>query len=330
VPVLEKVRRQITLALSTTYLHNLIVVLDNLLNDEGEPNNADRPNMKDLWAQPRMKALASQIETFRDTVKFGDPLVVARPYGKGRVVACLTTAGTAARSDKEQGWNEWGGGNPASWTYPVFIKDLQRYLTSQSDDLNRTVSDDADLKLEFDAGKYQDEVQVKFLPQPDLEAKKDDGAAEQRPALETLSPARMTEKDKVLTFTFREARRPGVYFFEFKPTRWPEVAAETRAYAFNVDAAAESDLKRASREKLEPPGNSKDSRAGKRMVFGPGDDFSRFKNREPDASESPWLYLLFILILVVEQALAVHLSFHLKPSDSAAPAVRTAAAPAAA
>ena len=47
-----------------------------------------------------------------------------------------------------------------------------------------------------------------------------------------------------------------------------------------------------------------------------------FKNREPDASESPWLYLLFILILVIEQALAVHLSFHMKPGEqgTAAPA----------
>jgi hypothetical protein len=66
------------------------------------------------------------------------------------------------------------------------------------------------------------------------------------------------------------------------------------------------------------------------MLFSPGDPMDVFKNREPDASESPWLYLLFILILVVEQALAVHLSFHLKGGDMAAPSARPAVAPAAA
>ena len=35
----------------------------------------------------------------------------------------------------------------------------------------------------------------------------------------------------------------------------------------------------------------------------------------PDASESPWLYLFFLVILVVEQAMAVHLSFHLRGNE---------------
>ena len=47
--------------------------------------------------------------------------------------------------------------------------------------------------------------------------------------------------------------------------------------------------------------------------------------RQTDLSESPWFYLLFLVILVLEQAMAVHLSFPLKGSEAVAPpAARTA------
>ena len=47
----------------------------------------------------------------------------------------------------------------------------------------------------------------------------------------------------------------------------------------------------------------------------PGDDTSG-RRRDYDWSQSPLLYLLFLAILIAEQALAVHLSFHLKGSES--------------
>jgi hypothetical protein len=37
--------------------------------------------------------------------------------------------------------------------------------------------------------------------------------------------------------------------------------------------------------------------------------------RVNDFSESPWLFLIFLFVLVAEQALAVHLSFHMKAGD---------------
>ena len=58
-----------------------------------------------------------------------------------------------------------------------------------------------------------------------------------------------------------------------------------------------------------------DSRAGRIALHSPGDDYAAFQNKQPDASESPWLYLIILLVLIVEQALAVHLSFHLKGSE---------------
>jgi hypothetical protein len=104
---------------------------------------------------------------------------------------------------------------------------------------------------------------------------------------------------------------------------------ETRSYAFNIDAEAESNLKRAGRDRLERS-KPKDSRSGTVALRGVGDDFEVYRERQPDASESPWLYLMFLVILVAEQAMAVHLSFHLKGSEAApvAPArpAQTAAA----
>ncbi len=88
-----------------------------------------------------------------------------------------------------------------------------------------------------------------------------------------------------------------------------------RSYAFNIDSGKESDLRRAARDKLERS-RARDNRAGTILLRSPGDTYEAYKNKMPDASESPWLYLFFLVILVVEQALAVHLSFHLKGNEA--------------
>src|SRR5205085_11378306 len=126
VEVVQRYRRDITTALSTPYLFNLVRAFDVLVKDPGvkDPGGKEdpaRPSMPALWAEPAMRGLAEEIKEFREAVLFGDPLVVARRYGRGRTVAVLTTAGTSS------GWNDWGGGSPASWSYQVFMMDLARY-----------------------------------------------------------------------------------------------------------------------------------------------------------------------------------------------------------
>ena len=58
---------------------------------------------------------------------------------------------------------------------------------------------------------------------------------------------------------------------------------------------------------------------------GPADDDDGARNlqneRPWDFSESPWLFLIFLGILVAEQALAVHLSFHLRSEKGEAPII---------
>jgi hypothetical protein len=308
----ERYRKEITTALATPYLFNLVKVIDALRHDHGAENDPQRPDMETLWAHPKMKGLASQFDEFRTTIEFGDPFIVARQYGKGRVCAVLSSAGTATK------WNDWGSGI-SSFLYTPFIMDLQRYLISSGDDLNRTVGER--VKLDFDAARYQPKVKWKFQPQRDFDKDKVD----EMPKAQEFPEQPLPMKDTALTFEFTDSREPGVYVFEFFPNtkEGADEQTELRAFAFNLDAAKESDLRRAARDKLELS-RARDNRAGTILLRSPGDTFEAYKNKMPDASESPWLYLFFLLILIVEQALAVHLSFHLKgnealPGQTAAP-----------
>jgi hypothetical protein len=311
VPELERARRDVINALGTPYLGNLVAAVDRLLNDPGSDKEPVRPALRDLWAHGKLAAVRRQLEEFRDAVLYGDPLVVTRRVGRGKVVACLTAAGTASN------WNDWGGGSQASWTYPMFLMDLQRYLTSEGDDLNRIAGDS--VVRTFDAARYKPEVKATFQPQPDPDAKDERG---RRPGPVVLGTFPLSLKDNTLTFTFNNSRRPGVYGFEFTPIGpgGVEGAPEPAAYAFNVDAGRESNLKRAPKEKLERARAANDPKSGKVTLRSAGDSFERFRNRQPDASESPWLYLVLLLVLVAEQAMAVHLSFHLKGAEAAPPA----------
>jgi hypothetical protein len=248
------------------------------------------------------------------------------------VVAVLTCAGTNNRKgvggEDSVPWNNWGAGEKVvSQTYPVFLLDLQRFLISEGQAPNRVVGEKVEAQL--DATRYEPKYTWTFTPQPDLEVERP------RPAGEAQKPntGQMAKAGDVLNFALADVRQPGVYRLEF--TLVGEGPAETRkevrAYSFNVDAEAESDLSRADRDRLQFEIPKKDARTASLMLSVPGsENFDVFKERQPDASESPWLYLFFILILVVEQAMAVHLSFHLKGSEAAPAAPAARAAPAAA
>ena len=313
----ERYQAMIRDALGKQYLSNVVRVIDVLRHDHGAENDPKRPDMEVLWAHPKMKSLARQLDEFRTTIEFGDPLVVARSLGKGRVCAVLTSAGSATH------WNDWGSG-PSSWSYTPFLMDLQRWLISSGDDLNRTVGES--VKVELDAGRYLPKVKMKFQPQRDLEHQK----VEEMPKPVEFPEAPLPMKDNLLTLDFRDSRQPGVYTFELYPASKDNVpgATELRAFAFNLDATKESDLRRAARDKLERA-RSTGPRAGSILLRSPGDTFEAYKNKMPDASESPWLYLFFLVILIVEQALAVHLSFHLRGNEAAPGAITPARAAAA-
>ena len=111
-----------------------------------------------------------------------------------------------------------------------------------------------------------------------------------------------------LEFLFDAARKPGLYRFELtlrdiKGPAGAQPRTEQRAYIFNVDTL-ESDLRRAAKEDLERTGA---------LLRNPGTGWgTALADRQSDLSESAWFYLLFLVVLIIEQALAVHLSFHIR------------------
>jgi len=313
--LLRKHERAIKESLAADSQYRVGQALEALLNDPGDAAQ-NIPGMKEFWAQPSLRPLAREYEEFRKNILFGDPLAIARKLGKGKVAAILTPAGTRPTvPGATDGWNEWGAGSPVSWSYPVFIMDLQRFLSSEGSDRNKIVGDE--LKLSLDSTRYQPRVSGSYQL---MEVSSTPGASA------AANPVRIAEqplvqRDGLLDFTFNQTAKPGSWFFEFFPNAPPDAkdtpATEVEAYAFNVDAQAEGDLRRTSREKLEANRFASDPRAGKIALWSPGDNYDSLKNRSPDASESPWLYLLFLIILIAEQALAVHLSYHLRGSEKA-------------
>ena len=84
---------------------------------------------------------------------------------------------------------------------------------------------------------------------------------------------------------------------------------------FNVDTPTEGPLNRVSSDDLERDLIGKLPKDMVTLVTG-GSGSGDLASRRTDLSEAPWFFLLLLCILVAEQALAVHLSFHLKGSQN--------------
>ncbi|MGL4555523.1 MAG: hypothetical protein ACRC33_30510, partial [Gemmataceae bacterium] len=126
-PLMDEYKsRTVRNAIATGELFSLAEALDSLLNSQQQVNDKKeetRPSMAALWQQVDLKPLADEIREFRERVLFGDPLVVSKSVGKGRVLAMLTPAGTNLRrgvgEDAVQ-WNNWGAGDRiVSNLYPL-------------------------------------------------------------------------------------------------------------------------------------------------------------------------------------------------------------------
>jgi antitoxin (DNA-binding transcriptional repressor) of toxin-antitoxin stability system len=295
-------------------LYQLANALDALLNDQGDPKDPDRPNLVEFWGQPELRDLRAQFAKLLETVQLGDPLVIAAHHGKGRVVAFLTTAG--------QRWNNWAGGSPASGTYPVIMVEMQKYLTGVTGAANLTVG--TPLEIQLDATRFEPGMRRFYQPEtrpPDAAGAGAAGA--QAAGLVDLKEQLGRVSGNRVTFDFDEARQPGVYLFDFTQKNpdngaGAQTRTERRAYVFNVDTAAEGDLPRSNTDELErlPAGAA----AGSIRLLSPQTTWEDLVPRQSDMSETPWFFLLILVILVVEQALAVHLSFHLKGGEALPPA----------
>jgi hypothetical protein len=308
------------------HLFQLATDLDKLLRDPGDKNKPDQPNLVEFWSASDQKGLRRRLEQLRDRVQFGDPLMVGNRVGKGRVVVVLTAIGMAAGGGPDaEPWNDWPGG-PGAPTFVILMQALQKYLTSVGDEGTLTVG--GELRFNLDATRYEPRIRRFFqerLPEPPQ--KDDDQLAELelagRQGLRDLGeqPPDSSSTKETSVFKFTDGKRPGMYVFHL----YPRVEAgtrpkpETRAVVYNVDTEAESDLKRTERNALERSVVDRAALTGTVTLHGP-DNPPIEKEKKTDLSEMPWFYLVILGVLVVEQALAVHLSFHLKGGEAPLPA----------
>ncbi len=306
-PGLKRHAQAIRTALGDKPLADLGNALEEMLRDRGNEKDPQHPNLVELWDQRALQDLRGRLDTFRETVQYGDPLVLAKRHGRGRVVTFLTTLGSAPRPKDDNskfpwGWHNWAGGSWAMTTFPVIILDMQKYLAGGGGDNRLTLGQAADIQVE--SSRYAPRLRRFFRPEVPEENK---GAAEKGGGDEDRGEQIGAVSGGQVSFRFEEADKPGVYLFELSQLadeNDPNPRTETRAYVYNLDPE-EGDLRRAGQDELERASG--------------GAELHNQDTKTPDSfqwqsslSESPWFYVVFLIVLVLEQALAVHLSYHVK------------------
>ncbi len=318
-----------------TQLPELANAVFRLLHDPGNPkgeikSEPVRPSLEKFWADPRNEPLRREFEQFSEEIRYGDPFMVAKQFGKGHVVACMSSGGPA--------WNEWA----TSPLYPIFMPALRKYLFSLADAPNHDCG--TSIPVEMDAAHYSSKLQVFKLPaerpkeaaadrpregsgaDKDKEAQAIAATDERSEDYETKSGWKLIDTfdrpavDGKYTYEFTKGQEPGVYVFRKLPLPTEAekaVVPERRAVTYNIDATNEGDLRRSDaleRKSVERKKND-DPQAASFVVLDRNSPFEELNRKVHNHSESPWLYLGLLMLLLAEQAMAVHCSYHTRGTD---------------
>ena len=290
------------LAASAEPLYRLAARLDELLADQrsGDPTEAV---LRDFWADPKHADLKRQLIQLRDAVKFGDPLYVAKEFGRGRVTVITTTAGET--------WTDWPSEKPGSASFSPVMKELAAYLTGAGAGINRLAG--GPVEASFDAARVQPAGKVAFVT-TDPRATPTPGR-DLAPTLDR-GDVTLTARGERLTLSYPKTVAAGAYLFAFDRTKPADTPAapkpdaisgkEYLAAAVNIDAAREGDLRRATRDDILV------TAPGARLHSAGDPDWTReLRNKTSDLSESWYLVLVLGGLLLAEQYLATRLSFNL-------------------
>ena len=130
VPGLLRHRTAVVVAVAPTSVkksHHLAQALEQMLQDRGVAKDEDYPNLTEFWASKdeKIQKFRADVAGLLHKARYGDPLVVGAHFGKGRVLAVLTTAGPE--------WNDWAafGKCLGSFVYQPFVWESVNYLSGR-------------------------------------------------------------------------------------------------------------------------------------------------------------------------------------------------------
>ncbi len=319
-------------------------VLGALLNDRGQVADlANHPNLVEFWnlPDPKISALREQVVAVRQQLRYSHPMLVVKEYGKGRVAAWMSTAGNE--------WNPWA----STGIYAPMLFEMQNYLASQGGSNARLLGPGATVSVDPahlppgvtnlrvlrsfyrpESGQPEKELdsewarEVIVRREPKKDDKKDDKDATEKPS-RVFEFKNTPEPGFALVEVFDEAQLKGLDEATLKrftkANRGDVKSLEEISQVYNVDARREGNLTRVSQDEME--GNLlREANQGRRpeqkaiYFIGPDDSGESLVARPQDLSQTPWFFLFFLAVLIAEQALAVHLSFHLRNNEAELPA----------
>lgn len=310
-PFMQELARRAAVArgrLAAGSQFEVVSALESFL-DLGQGNGSA---LRAAWESPAMSPTARAIANLIREIQEGDPLLVTRDRGPGRVSAFLTSAGPhlskpPAPGEPNQGWNEWANGF-LSATYPILIQDCLIDLLRATAP-GREARPLAPVLMPLARDRYDPEALAVFFPQ----GRSANGVP---PKAETVAArVRQSPDDQgSAALQLPDPGKPGYFAVTLFPKGQRQAdgaLAEHRGFPVNVDTG-ESDLQRASRAML--AGSDDGIPDGVTLAL-PGDPFEtaadRQRQRPVDASETPWIFLAILLVLVAEQAMALRVS-HLR------------------
>lgn len=292
-------------------LASLATLYDRLICDQINDGDPSEPILREMWLQPELADLKSEYMLERDKVKYGDPLYIVKQFGQGRVAVMTTDAGGThsgiADATGDVTFTDWPSGAGAPGWLAV-VAEMQKYLAGGAADENRSVGSTLNFPLDPAAFLRQGSsgpVNRIFLSTDP--ARMQTGNALER---KDLGNQPLTVGNNTVTLNFTDGRSPGAYLFTFTQYVGENEKPSFAAFAFNVDAVREGDLRRAIKDDL--------AQLAPNVPIHSADDSSwvnLLKQKRDDFSTRRWLYLFILLVLIAEQAMAVRLSFHTRPED---------------
>ncbi len=226
-------------------------------------------------------------------LKNGDPIVFEHPFGEGRVLTFLTSAGRR--------WTNWPLA-PASPGYVVMHLKLHQYL--QKPNRNVQVREiGGSVKFSWPVSEFTESVEM-FLPEPEGEGATDENTFLRLQAAPVTNDApesnNRTTAEEQLTVSIAQADRPGVY----RVTRFRVDGERQDTWlAMNV-SAAESDLAVAEASRIEQT----DGLGHVTVVTA---DTAGGLSGSDAGRDMRWFLLgILIVVLVAEQLLSLKMSFH--------------------